>query len=204
MALQTSDFDYELPPELIAQTPPARRGDSRLLVVRRTGGQPGGRADGRTGSGTPFPLEDRRFGDLLDLIPAGDVLVLNTTKVRHARLLGRRPSGAPAEVLLIHPAENGTWVAMGTPGSALRPGRRIFVGVVAPIDPRVETPEEVRDRTLEAAEFIPVDQLGTTDDCGFAPFSDDISTSWSPCWSAWSTKRSRHCRRRIAPASSSS
>jgi 5-methyltetrahydropteroyltriglutamate--homocysteine methyltransferase len=59
----------------------------------------------------------------------------------------------------------------------LRPGRRIFVGVVAPIDPRVETPEEVRDRTLEAAEFIPVDQLGTTDDCGFAPFSDDVSTS---------------------------
>jgi 5-methyltetrahydropteroyltriglutamate--homocysteine methyltransferase len=59
----------------------------------------------------------------------------------------------------------------------LRPGRRIFVGVVAPIDPRVETPEEVRDRTLEAAEFIPVDQLGTTDDCGFSPFFDDISTS---------------------------
>ncbi|HEV3260410.1 MAG TPA: cobalamin-independent methionine synthase II family protein, partial [Gemmataceae bacterium] len=56
-------------------------------------------------------------------------------------------------------------------------GQRIFIGVVAPIDPRVETPEEVRDRTLEAAEFIPVEQLGTTDDCGFAPFSDDTSTT---------------------------
>ena len=49
--------------------------------------------------------------------------------------------------------------------------------MVAPIDPRVETPEEVRDRTLEAAKFIPVEQLGTTDDCGFAPFSDDTSTT---------------------------
>jgi 5-methyltetrahydropteroyltriglutamate--homocysteine methyltransferase len=59
----------------------------------------------------------------------------------------------------------------------MHPDQRIFVGVVAPIDPRVETPEEVRDRTLEAAEYIPVEQLGTTDDCGFSPFSDDTSTS---------------------------
>ena len=59
----------------------------------------------------------------------------------------------------------------------LKPGQRIFVGVVAPIDPCVETAEEVRDRILEAAEFIPLDQLGTTDDCGFSPFSDDDSTT---------------------------
>jgi 5-methyltetrahydropteroyltriglutamate--homocysteine methyltransferase len=59
----------------------------------------------------------------------------------------------------------------------LRPGQRIFVGVVAPIDPRVETPEEVCDRTLEAAKYIPVEQLGTTDDCGFSPFCDDTSTT---------------------------
>ncbi len=59
----------------------------------------------------------------------------------------------------------------------LRGDQRVFVGVVAPIDPRVETPEEVRDRTLEAAAYIPVGQLGTTDDCGFAPFCDDTSTS---------------------------
>ena len=49
--------------------------------------------------------------------------------------------------------------------------------MVAPIDPRVETAEEVRDRVLEAAEHIPVAQLGTTDDCGFSPFSDDRSTT---------------------------
>jgi 5-methyltetrahydropteroyltriglutamate--homocysteine methyltransferase len=59
----------------------------------------------------------------------------------------------------------------------LKPDQRIFVGVIAPIAPRIETPEEVRDRVLEAAEYIPVDQLGTTDDCGFSPFSDDTSTS---------------------------
>jgi 5-methyltetrahydropteroyltriglutamate--homocysteine methyltransferase len=58
-----------------------------------------------------------------------------------------------------------------------KPDQRVFVGVVSPISQRLETPEEVRDRVLEAAEYIPVDRLGTTDDCGFAPFSDDTSTS---------------------------
>ena len=59
----------------------------------------------------------------------------------------------------------------------LKPNQRVFVGVVNPIDPRVEAPEEVRDRVLEAAQYIPLEQLGTCDDCGFAPFSDDTSTS---------------------------
>ena len=59
----------------------------------------------------------------------------------------------------------------------LMPDQRIFIGVIAPIDPRVETAEEVRDRILEAAAYIPVGQLGTTDDCGFSPFADDTSTT---------------------------
>jgi len=59
----------------------------------------------------------------------------------------------------------------------LQPDQRVFVGVVAPIDPRVETPEEIRDQILEAARYIPIEQLGSTDDCGFSPFSDDTSTS---------------------------
>jgi 5-methyltetrahydropteroyltriglutamate--homocysteine methyltransferase len=59
----------------------------------------------------------------------------------------------------------------------LQAHHRVFVGVVAPIDPHVETPEEVRDRVLEAARYIPIAQLGTTDDCGFAPFCDDLSTT---------------------------
>jgi S-adenosylmethionine:tRNA ribosyltransferase-isomerase len=108
----TADFDYHLPGELIAQTPSAERGESRLLVVDRDHGT----------------LADRRFADLAALIPPGDLLVLNSTKVRHARLLGQRLSGAPAEVLLIHPGADDTWVAMGQPGSALRPGKRITLG----------------------------------------------------------------------------
>jgi methionine synthase II (cobalamin-independent) len=59
----------------------------------------------------------------------------------------------------------------------MKPDQRVFVGVVAPIDPHVETAEEVRDRVLEAAQYIPLGQLGTTDDCGFSPFSDDTSTT---------------------------
>ena len=59
----------------------------------------------------------------------------------------------------------------------LRPGIRVFVGVTDPISTTVETPEEVRDRALLAARYIPVEQLGTCDDCGFSPFADDTSTS---------------------------
>jgi 5-methyltetrahydropteroyltriglutamate--homocysteine methyltransferase len=59
----------------------------------------------------------------------------------------------------------------------MKPGQHIFIGVIAPIDPRIETPDEVQDLVLQAAEYIPAGQLGTTDDCGFSPFSDDTSTS---------------------------
>lgn len=59
----------------------------------------------------------------------------------------------------------------------MKPGHRVFIGVVSPIDARIERPEEICDRVVEAAKYIPADQLGTTDDCGFAPFSDDTSTS---------------------------
>ena len=62
-------------------------------------------------------------------------------------------------------------------GQYLKPEHRIFVGVVSPIDPRVEHPKEICDRILEAARYIPVEQLGTTDDCGFSPFCDDTSTT---------------------------
>jgi len=59
----------------------------------------------------------------------------------------------------------------------LRPDQRIFVGVTAPTNPRIETAEEVCDRVLEASEYIPIEQLGTTDDCGFSPFFDNTSLS---------------------------
>ena len=67
--------------------------------------------------------------------------------------------------------------ALKTIGENLKPNHKIFVGVVDVNDDEVETPELVRDRVLAAVKHIPVDQLGTTDDCGFSPFGDDVSTS---------------------------
>ena len=158
--MKTAEFDYTLPAELIAQEPLAERAGSRLLVVDRAGGTGavGTAAVGTVAVGTaavgtaavdataldrprppstalPSPaLADRRFADLPSLIQPGDLLVLNDTRVRHARLLGMRPSGAPAEVLLIHPAADDTWVALGKPGSALREGKRIRLGAGAEIE----------------------------------------------------------------------
>ncbi len=121
--LVAADFEYELPPELIAQEPVGVRGESRMLVVGT------GAVDRRKGRGMAVCISRREmFGDLLEMIPAGDLLVLNSTRVRHARLIGTRPSGGEAEVLLIHPGADGTWIAMGRPGSALRPGKRISLG----------------------------------------------------------------------------
>lgn len=131
--LRTADFEYHLPAELIAQVPTARRGESRLLVI----GEVSEDSEAREGMGGyfnprrdihPTALTDLTFSALEHLIPPGDLLVLNTTRVRHARFLGTRPSGAPAEVLLIHPAPGDAWVALGKPGSAMKPGKRIRIG----------------------------------------------------------------------------
>jgi S-adenosylmethionine:tRNA ribosyltransferase-isomerase len=158
--LHTADFDYQLPPELIAQEPLPDRAASRLLVVVRNNRR-NGPADRRQvpregavvrrvhliGKKTPIGssmVVDSVFTELPPLIPAGDLIVLNTTKVRHARLLGSRPSGAPAEVLLIHPGADGTWVALGKPGTALRPGKRIALGDGAWIETVDVLPDENR------------------------------------------------------------
>lgn len=108
-----STYDYDLPPDRIAQAPVEPRDASRLLVVRR--------------GGTAF--EHRVFRDLVELIPAGDVLVLNETRVIPARLRGRKPTGAPAEILLLRPASDDEreWDALVRPGSKLKPGRVVDV-----------------------------------------------------------------------------
>jgi 5-methyltetrahydropteroyltriglutamate--homocysteine methyltransferase len=96
--------------------------------------------------------------DYAELLP--ELFRLNVGSV-YVELAGERDRGRVLDVIAKH----------------LRPEQRIFVGVIDPIDPRVESPEEVRDRILEAAEHLPASQLGTTDDCGFSPFADDTSTS---------------------------
>lgn len=109
--MRTSDFDYSLPPELIAQAPLARRDDSRLMVVRRATGT----------------IEHAAFRDLPSLMSAGDILVRNTTRVFRARLLGTRDSGAPAEVFLLKSLGDDRWEAMVQPGGKLHPPRVVHI-----------------------------------------------------------------------------
>ncbi len=108
---RVSDYDFELPEALIAQQPLARRDESRLLVVHRSTGM----------------IEHRQFRDIVEYIPAGDVLVVNTTKVIRARLLGTRPSGAPAEVLLLKALGDDVWEAMVQPGAKLQAGKMVTI-----------------------------------------------------------------------------
>jgi S-adenosylmethionine:tRNA ribosyltransferase-isomerase len=108
-----SDFDYELPEELIAQHPLPERDASRMLVVNRATGT----------------FEDRQFLSLPDYLHSGDCLVLNNTKVFPARLLGRRiPTGGSIEVLLLNEIKPFTWQVLARPGRRLRAGTEIEFG----------------------------------------------------------------------------
>jgi S-adenosylmethionine:tRNA ribosyltransferase-isomerase len=104
-------YDYPLPAELVAQEPLARRDASRLLVLERATGV----------------LSHRTFGDLPELLRAGDLLVTNRSRVFPARLLGRREGGGAAEVLLVRRREPAVWDAMVRPGRRLRPGTTVDV-----------------------------------------------------------------------------
>ncbi len=168
----TTDFDYPLPESLIAQVPSERRGESRMLVVERetTGSARGVGVGATCMSHLQSPFRDQTFADLPDLIPAGDLLVVNSTRVRHARFIGRRPSGAAAEVLLIHPAGDGTWIAMGKPGRAMQPGRRIELSD----DVAIET-VEVRDDTLRRVRFVGASDIDAIAQYGQLPLPPYIT-----------------------------
>ena len=120
-----ASYDYHLPPELVAQEPLAERDQSRLLVLDRVSGR----------------LEHRTFTDLPDLLRPGDLLVTNRSRVFPARLLGRRPQGGRAEILLVRRREDGCWDAM------LRPGRRLRAGMLVEVGPGLK----VRIEPLAAA-----------------------------------------------------
>jgi S-adenosylmethionine:tRNA ribosyltransferase-isomerase len=111
--MQTTDFDYHLPPDLIAQQPTARRDASRLLVVERATQR----------------LRHHVFSDLPDLLAAGDLLVVNDSRVRPARLRGTRvPGGGAAELLLLRQLEPETWLCLARPARRLRPGTQVEFG----------------------------------------------------------------------------
>jgi 5-methyltetrahydropteroyltriglutamate--homocysteine methyltransferase len=119
--------------------------------------------------------ERRRVG--VHTCPGGDQDSTHSADVDYADLLPTLFELDLANFYIALASEPDQARVLGLIREHLRPGRRVFVGVIDPIDPRVESAEEVRDRTLAAAELIPVEQLGTTDDCGFSPFGDDVSTA---------------------------
>jgi len=108
---RTSDYDFDLPPSLVAQHPLEPRDASRLMVVDRASGA----------------ISHRTFADLADVMDPADVLVLNRTRVLRARLLGMRRSGAPAEILLLKPLGDARYEAMVSPGGKLKPGRHVDI-----------------------------------------------------------------------------
>jgi 5-methyltetrahydropteroyltriglutamate--homocysteine methyltransferase len=121
------------------------------------------------------PADRRRIG--IHTCPGGDCDSTHSADVDYAELLPSLLELKADNFYIALAGETDRVRVLKIIRTHLKPQQRIFVGVVAPIDPRIETPEEVRNRILEAARYIPVEQLGTTDDCGFAPFSDDTSTS---------------------------
>lgn len=124
--LHTGDFEFDLPPDRIAQTPLADRSASRLLTLDRAQGS----------------ITHRHFRDLPELIAPEDVVVLNTSRVIPARLHGKRDAlkdslpvaGSVAEILVIRELPDGSWEAMGHPGGKLKPGRRVTFGPDAAVE----------------------------------------------------------------------
>jgi S-adenosylmethionine:tRNA ribosyltransferase-isomerase len=137
---RTSHYDFDLPVDRIAQFPTERRGDSRLMVVNRSSGG----------------ISHKQFSDLEQLIPSGDAIVLNTTRVFRARLLGLRDNGTPAEVLLLRPLGNSMWEAMVHPGGKLKPGRIVRINDAFSVE--ILSTTERRTRVVQLNSSLPVEQ----------------------------------------------
>ena len=112
MYLKTSDFYYDLPEALIAQTPLQRRDASRLMVLDRETGE----------------MTHRHFYDIVDYLNPGDCLVMNDSRVLPARLLGHRPTGGAVEVLLLRDLGEGCWECLCKPGRKMQPGNQVIFG----------------------------------------------------------------------------
>ena len=110
--MKTSDFDFYLPQELIAQTPLERRDGSRLMTLDKTTGQIG----------------HHHFYDLPQYLRPGDCLVLNDSRVLPARLIGHRPTGGACEVLLLTDKGDNVWECLVSPGRKLKPGAEVIFG----------------------------------------------------------------------------
>ena len=139
LAMNLDDFDFELPPERIAQYPADQRDQARLLVVRRREGT----------------FQHRRFCDIVEYIDPADVLVLNQTRVFPARLVGRRATtGGRVELMMIRAEADGTWLALGRPGRRLAPGARLEMGAARVGAQIVDKAEGGRVRVRFAVEDV--------------------------------------------------
>jgi methionine synthase II (cobalamin-independent) len=118
--------------------------------------------------------ERRRIG--VHTCPGGDHDSTHSADVDYAELLPGLLEIEAGNFYVQMASEKSPEKALRVIREHLRPHQRIFVGVTDPLDPAIESPEQIRDRILQAAKLIPVSQLGTTDDCGFSPFADDVST----------------------------
>jgi len=123
-----------------------------------------------------FSVEDRKYIGV-HTCPGGDQDSTHSADVDYAKLLPSLFKLKVGNFYIQLASESDRTRVLKIIKENAKPDQRIFIGVIDPINPRVETPEEVKDRALEAAECIPVSQLGTTDDCGFSPFGDDTSTT---------------------------
>ncbi len=150
-----SDYDYELPRELIAQSPADRRDASRLLVLERATGR----------------IEHREFRDLLQILRGGDLLIVNETKVFPARLRGRRPSGRSVEVLLLAPdGASGGWSALARPARLLRPGTELELPGGASVQAiRREADRVVVEVFREGEKLDPARVVRLCEECGEVP-----------------------------------
>jgi len=125
---------------------------------------------------TRFSDADRsRIG--VHTCPGGDRDSTHSADVDYAKLLPVLFQLNVGRFYIQLASERNRVSVLKTAALLLKPGQILFIGVTDPINPAVETPEQVRDRILEASAIIPVESLGTTDDCGFSPFADDTSTS---------------------------
>jgi len=121
------------------------------------------------------PLERERVG--VHSCPGGDRDSTHSADIPYSELLPMLFGLNATNFYLQYAGEYDKPKVLEVIKDSLRPGQRVFIGVTDVLSPRVETPEEVRDLVLQASEYIPLAQLGTTDDCGFSPFADDLSTS---------------------------
>ncbi|OLB60857.1 MAG: 5-methyltetrahydropteroyltriglutamate--homocysteine methyltransferase [Acidobacteria bacterium 13_2_20CM_2_66_4] len=121
------------------------------------------------------PDERRRIG--VHTCPGNDFQATHSADVDYAELLPTLFELKAGNFYIALAGERDRRQALKIIRKFRKPDQRIFVGVIAPGNPRIETADEVRDRVLEASEYIPIEQLGTTDDCGFSPFFDNTSMS---------------------------